>query len=450
MAHRYFRLRVLKAKSGWTSRWYSPGFSCQGCCLATGWSIAEIQLFEASDALTPLLSQITINTATNPAAVVPIYSSVTGQSPSAGSLSSANTAASLVKDNCPSAPGSEQNAGANHGTEANYVTGGQKIDSNAATCNTNSFKQESFNGGTCAAHTLASLILDLGVGAAKRVDKYRFATTTLDSSLNYEPVRWVLEGTNDATAAGGDAYDPYGFCYKGLGQTSTGSCLCSATGVPYCSTGAGSLGGGVNDPGTSYTPNCFCRSRWSLLHDMSKTDYDYSNTELVRGSFVPSAAKLEYGGYFSVPRSTYQLCPHYVDSNGVCNQGPCSEVSCAGATGDVDPLAMDYLKQAKAYANQYQPNTQVKGDIFDTKAGQTSGGALGGDVTGKPMWGNPISADKASSTSGRSEGDLMAIGDYSFDDNGAVFVMRRQPMGDYLSYFDRYDYFPMPLPSWVD
>ena len=135
--------------------------------MATGWSIAEIQLFEASDALTPLLSQITINTATNPAAVVPIYSSVTGQSPSAGSLSSANTAASLVKDNCPSAPGSEQNAGANHGTEANYVTGGQKIDSNAATCNTNSFKQESFNGGTCAAHTLASLILDLGAGAAK-------------------------------------------------------------------------------------------------------------------------------------------------------------------------------------------------------------------------------------------------------------------------------------------
>ena len=33
---------------------------------------------------------------------------------------------------------------------------------------------------------------------------------------------------------------------------------------------------------------------------------------------------------------------------------------------------------------------------------------------------------------------------------GAVFMTRRQPMGDYLSYFDRYQYFPMPLPSWVD
>jgi hypothetical protein len=43
-----------------------------------------------------------------------------------------------------------------------------------------------------------------------RIDKYRFATTTLDSSFNYEPIRWMLEGTNDATAAGGDAYDPYG------------------------------------------------------------------------------------------------------------------------------------------------------------------------------------------------------------------------------------------------
>ena len=35
----------------------------------------------------------------------------------------------------------------------------------------------------------------------------------------------------------------------------------------------------------------------------------------VRGAFVPSAAKEEYGGYFSIPRSTYQLCPNYVDSN---------------------------------------------------------------------------------------------------------------------------------------
>ena len=123
---------------------------------------------------------------------------------------------------------------------------------------------------------------------AHRIDKYRFATTTLDSAFNYEPLRWMLEGTNDATAAGGDAYDPYGmvkcthtqrptkphtsqeatrvlhyacgskfcaaasgfdwcmissardvsagFCNKGLNQNSTGACMCTAHGVPYCST----------------------------------------------------------------------------------------------------------------------------------------------------------------------------------------------------------------------
>lgn len=49
---------------------------------------------------------------------------------------------------------------------------------------------------------------------------------------------------------------------------------------------------------------------------MAKNDYDYSASELVRGAFVPSAAKQEYGGYFTIPRSTYQLCPNYVDSNG--------------------------------------------------------------------------------------------------------------------------------------
>ena len=42
---------------------------------------------------------------------------------------------------------------------------------------------------------------------------------------------------------------------------------------------------------------------------------------------------------------------------------------------------------------------------------------------------------------GRSEDDLMAIGDYSYDDKGAVFLTRREPIGDYLSYFDRY--FPL-------
>jgi len=41
-------------------------------------------------------------------------------------------------------------------------------------------------------------------------------------------------------------------------------------------------------------------------------------------------------------------------------------------------------------------------------------------------------------SAGRSEGDLMAIGDYSYDDKGAVFLTRREPMGDYLSYVERY------------
>ena len=57
-------------------------------------------------------------------------------------------------------------------------------------------------------------------------------------------------------------------------------------------------------------------------------------------------------------------------------------------------------KQAKAFATQYGGNTQVKGSVFDQLRGTTSGGALGGDVTGKPMWGNPVSADRASSTTG--------------------------------------------------
>ena len=41
--------------------------------------------------------------------------------------------------------------------------------------------------------------------------------------------------------------------------------------------------------------------------------------------------------------------------------------------------------QAKAFAKQYQPNTQVKGTVFDQMGGTTSGGAFGGDVTGKPL-----------------------------------------------------------------
>ena len=112
-------------------------------------------------------------------------------------------------------------------------------------------------------------------------------------------------------------------------------------------------------------------------------------------------------------------------------------MACAGPTGDVDPLSTDYLKQvwhsvavsrmarlvfstcvsircecrtcstlwrkckstialthplntycqAKAFATQYQPNTQVKGSLFDQMGGTTSGGALGGDVTGAYIFG---------------------------------------------------------------
>ena len=157
--YRYFRLRVLKAKSGWTSRWYSPGFACTGCCLATGWSITEIQLFEDSEELVPLPVKVPITTATNPAAPVPIYSSVTTQDPTMVGNSSS---ASLAIDNCPSAPGSEQNCG------AGYVTAGQKCDSNAATCGTESFYQRSNAGQQCARFVLPSLVLDLGAGKTKR------------------------------------------------------------------------------------------------------------------------------------------------------------------------------------------------------------------------------------------------------------------------------------------
>lgn len=420
-AHRYYRLRVLKANSGWTKQFYSPGFNCIDCCLATGWSIQEIQLFEETIALTPTLNQITIVAASNPSAD--------------GIVSPDTSSASFAIDGCPSAPG----------TTAACPTGeypsGDNCDSNAIACGSNStaFYQLSYNGSNCAVFDLPPLILDLGAGGNKRVDKYRFATTLWDSGYNHEPLRWVLEGTSDGTAAGGDAYDPYGFCGAGLNLNSTGSCRCSAIGTPFCTTAP-----------DQFTPNCFCRSRWNLLHDMAKLDYIYSANEEVRGGWVPDADKALYDGYFSVPRSTYQLCQTFVDSNGVCNQGPCTEVACAGPTGDVDPLATDYLKQAKAYARQYQPNTNVKGNRFETAKGRTAGGALGGDVTGKPMWGNPISADRASEAAGRSEDDLMAIGDYSYDNKGAVFLMNRMPFGDYLSYFERYDYFPMPLPSYVD
>ena len=156
------------------------------------------------------------------------------------------------------------------------------------------------------------------------------------------------------------------------------------------------------------------------------------------------------GGYFIVPKSTYQLCENPVDSNGVCNQGPCTEVACAGPTGDVDPLATDYLKQAKAYATQYLSNTNMKDSSWNEGSGTTSGGATGSDVTGRPMWGNPVSADTAKASTGRTDEDLMAVGDFGYDDKGAVFLMRRQPASDYIKYMDRYEYYPMPLPNWVD
>ena len=47
-AYRYYRFRVLKVRSGWTDAQYSPGGLCTGCCLGTGLSIAEFQLFQDS------------------------------------------------------------------------------------------------------------------------------------------------------------------------------------------------------------------------------------------------------------------------------------------------------------------------------------------------------------------------------------------------------------------
>lgn len=43
----------------------------------------------------------------------------------------------------------------------------------------------------CAVFDLPPLILDLGAGGNKRVDKYRFATTLWDSGYNHEPLRWA-------------------------------------------------------------------------------------------------------------------------------------------------------------------------------------------------------------------------------------------------------------------
>lgn len=143
------------------------------------------------------------------------------------------------------------------------------------------------------------------------------------------------------------------------------------------------------------------------------------------------------GGYFIVPKTTYQLCQNPVDSNGVCNQGPCTQIACAGPTGDVDPLASDYLKQAKAFATQYTSNTNWEDSSWNAGVGTTSGGGTGKDVTGRPMWGNPVSADTAKSTTGRTDDDLMVVGDFGYDDKGAVFLMRRQPASDYMKYMDR-------------
>ena len=57
----------------------------------------------------------------------------------------------------------------------------------------------------------------------------------------------------------------------------------------------------------------------------------------------------------------------------------------------------DGAGSAQAYAGQYAANTNVKGKSrFDTGAGGTAGGGFGGDVTGKPFWGNPVSADRRS------------------------------------------------------
>ncbi len=103
--------------------------------------------------------------------------------------------------------------------------------------------------------------------------------------------------------------------------------------------------------------------------------------------------------------------------------------------------------QAKAYASQYGANTNVADDTWGGGAGTTPGGAEGGDVTGRPLWGGPVSADRGA---GGAAGGLMAVGDFSYDNRGAVFLTRRQPDADYMSYMEAYQYSPMPLPSWID
>ena len=104
-------------------------------------------------------------------------------------------------------------------------------------------------------------------------------------------------------------------------------------------------------------------------------------------------------------------------------------------------------RQAKSYATQYVPNTNAADKTWGGGDGETSGGAEGGDVTGRPLWGGPVSVDRRAGGEG---GGLMATGDFGYDGKGAVFLTRRQPDADYLTYMEAYQYSPIPLPAWID
>ena len=51
---------------------------------------------------------------------------------------------------------------------------------------------------------------------------------------------------------------------------------------------------------------------------------------------------------------------------------------------------------------------------------------------------------------GSGRADMMAVGDMSYDDKGAVFLLRRTSQSDYINYMDKYQYTPSPLPTLVD
>ena len=215
----------------------SPGQSCTGCCLAAGVSIAEIQLFQArapahpcTHTHTPLVHVAMLSGRAGPRDGRPDclgagVKTVGGRAQDSAAVTPLPTRISV---SAATGPGSPVSA-----TPAGYAVDGNESTAWTATA-------------TCGDRVLPPLVFDFGPANPARVDRYRFLP---GPTAAYAPLRWMLEATDDGAAAGGDAFDAYGFCGAGMQVNATGACLCDAAGAPTCST-----------TGT-YSPDCFCRSR---------------------------------------------------------------------------------------------------------------------------------------------------------------------------------------------